>query len=61
MVEEAKLSPRTIESKRLERAEEVQNLALQFQPSSYKDDIRCENASGYGGFQCLDEEAATKS
>ena len=60
MVEEAKHSPRTIEKKRLERAKEVQELALQFKPFDRKDDIRCENASYYGGFQLLDEEIASK-
>ena len=48
------------ESKRLERAKEVQALALKFKPSTYTDDIRCENASYYGGFQLLDDATTSK-
>ena len=38
----------------------MQKLALQFKPSDRKDDIRCENASYYGGFQLLDDEITEK-
>jgi len=43
------------ESKRLARAKEVQELAVKFKPFELTDDIRCEKASEYGGFQLTDQ------
>ena len=33
------------EEQRLEKARQVQQLALKFEPSQYSNDIRCENSS----------------